>query len=637
MSSSEFVVLLCMVAALALSAGAQGGQPEPTVHRIAVRCSEDTGKLPHFWSMTGFDHAQIGFPAEDAEWALSSDQRQQIIYMGAVPNSGYTLIRAHNLLCLIRVKGAETGNRQYDWSGLDKVLDLFTGSGFKPFFEMMGIPTGLDVGKYDQLNISPEGWRVLSRDLARHLIERYGRDEVRSWFFEVWNEPDNWDLETLCNYYDGCSEGFKEADPALRWGGPGTWNTLFDLFKGLLTHCESGRNHITGETGTRMDFISVHEKGIKRSDFYDGHPDVKEWIDRQIATIRHIRDNHPRFAKTLFVNDECDPKGGWWNTYSWRDTAYFPALVSKYMNHCLRRIVDPMDAEVIMSNDNAFIGEWGKRSHVARFGDHYKFELVKKPVNAGMVALSLLGDRQCELRQPDLFSDVGAIASSRGKEQIAVLVYNCNEAATREKHDDAKWVLEEYGTARVRLSLEGLPFKEGVLAHYRIDKDHTNPYEVWRKLGSPESPTAEQYERMRTEQELALLEKPREVLARDGKLEIEFDLPMPGVSLVLLSAKPEKGPGQVTGLRAEVSPGLLDRDEALVVWKGLDCRTIRTYEVLCSESSAGPYKRVNKSDLLCTAFLHVRDTRGGGGFYKVRAVDYRGRTGKESEPVASPI
>jgi L-iduronidase len=500
----------------------------------------------------------------------------------------------------------------------------------------MEIPRGMDVGKYDQLNITPEGWRTLARDLARHLIDRYGRDEVRTWFFEVWNEPDNWDLETLCNYYDGCSEGLKEADPKLRWGGPGTWNTLFDLFKGLLKHCESEKNYFTGETGVRMDFISVHEKGIKRSDFYDGSPDVKEWIDRQIATLRYIRENHPRFARTLFINDEADLKSGWWHNYRYRDTAYFPAMICKYMSHVLRRITGPMGAETIMSNDNAFIGEWGKRSHVVRFGEPKKFELVKKPVNAGMVMLSLLGDRQCEAQQPDLFSDVGAIASRRGDDQVAVLIYNCNETATREKHDDAKWVLEEYGTARVKLSLEGVPFREGMLAHYRIDKDHTNPYSVWKAMGEPKEPTADQLAKMRGVQELVELEEPRLVQAKNGRLTLEFDLPMPGVSLVLLSAKPAKAPAKVVGLRAERSPGLLEKDEILLVWKGVDSRVLRTYEVLYSESPDGPFKRVNEGSLLCTAFLHVRDSQGKKGYYKLRAADYWGRAGQESDPVASP-
>jgi L-iduronidase len=604
---------------------------------VTVDCGRDAGPLEHFWRMTGFDYVQIGYAPGDASWALECDQRQQIIYVGAVPHGGITYIRIHNLLYLVSVEGRPADHPSYDWSKLDQVLDFLLSNRLKPFFEMMGVPKGLETaGKKDFANLSFEEWRALAKGLARHLIDRYGAEEVRTWYFEVWNEPDNWDLESLCRYYDACSAGLEEADPGLRWGGPGTWNTLFPLFKGLLTHCDSGKNYVTGQTGTRIDFISIHEKGIKRSSYYDGAPDIKEWVDRQIATLGYIRENHPRFARTPLINDECDPKGGWWNLYSWRDGPYFPAIIAKYVRHHLGRVTESLGANTMISNDNCMIGKWGMRSHVVRFGDQRRFELVKKPVNAGMIMLSLLGDRRCELRQPDLFSDVGAIATLRDREQVAVLVYNCNEAATRERHPDAAWVLEEYGRTRTRLQLENLPFREAMLVHYRIDRDHTCPFGVWEQMGKPGIPSAGQLARMRAQQELALLEPPREVRIDGGRLSLDFELPMPAVSLVLLSTRPAAGPGRVTGLRAERSPGLAENDEILLTWKGLPTRMIRTYEVLWADSPDAPPKRVNESDLLCTAFLHVWEKTGSGGYYRVRATDCWGRSGEPSEAIRSP-
>ena len=133
-----------------------------------------------------------------------------------------------------------------------------------------------------------------------------------------------------------------------------------------------------------------------------------------------------------------------------------------------------------------------------------------------------------------------------------------------------------------------------------------------------------------------MLEPPRDVRADAGRLAREFELPMPGVSLVLLSAKPAAGPGRVTGLRAERSPSLTGSNSILLAWKGVPSRKIRTYEVLHADSPGGPASRVNQSDLLCTAFLHVREQNGAGGYYRVRAIDYWGRAGAESETIASP-
>ena len=88
------------------------------------------------------------------------------------------------------------------------------------------------------------------RDLAQRYMERYGRAEVESWYFATWNEPEAWKAEDFNNYYDACSEGLREANPRLRFGGPGTFVTLSPVLKSLLRHCDSGTNYFTRRTGS---------------------------------------------------------------------------------------------------------------------------------------------------------------------------------------------------------------------------------------------------------------------------------------------------------------------------------------------------------------------------------------------------
>lgn len=639
------------------SGATQAEIPEGDIEttRITVDCAKDMGRLRHFWQMTGFTPARLLF--ED-------DYRQMMLYLAAIPHGGITYVRPHDLLALVKVKDFGSPNMQYDWSDLDRILDFFVQNGFKPFFEIMGIPQGVEEARIAEASaakeqyvheeaaafpeetrktflrrleaLTPQEWRTLSRDVALHCLARYGREEVRSWFFETWNEPEGY-REALWFYYDACSAGLQDADPELKFGGPGTFRTLDTSFTGLLEHCDRGSNYFTGQTGTRMDFISVHEKGTKRSgQFTDGSPALKEWIDREIATIKYIRSHHPRFADALYVNNEADPKGGYFHQYLWYSTAYYPAVIGKYVDHHLRRITDRFGIETMISNDNAFTGDWGTRAHVTRFGDREQFELIKRPINAGFTMLSLLGDTRLVFEGPDLFSDVGVIATRRGHGQIALLVYNCNEANTRERHDDAKWAVEKYGISRIDLTLNHLPFDAATLVHFRIDKDHTNPYELWKLMGSPKMPSGEQFARIRQVQELALLEAPRQIEARDGKVSLEFLLPLPGVSLLLLTAQPAEVPSKVSGLRAERFQGLQGRENIMLIWQGLPCRNIRTYEVLHAASPAGPFARINHADLICTAYLHVLEQLGTRGYYKVRAVDYWGRTGPESEVMPYP-
>jgi len=283
----------------------------------------------------------------------------------------------------------------------------------------------------------------LTHDLAEHLIERYGREEVESWYFETWNEPDvGWlhdaeDTEAFCNYYDACSEGLREANENLRFGGPGSvYNG--ELFQALMQHCAEGENYFTGETGVRIDFVSVHKKGATFH-LEDIGIDTAGICEREIKAVDHIRGSHPELGDTPFMNNECDPQTGWLNIHSWRAGPYYPAIVCRIIDQHIERLLDEQDVDYrLLSNDNGFLGTWGHRTHFTLFGDAVnadagyehphdrprtdQFELIKKPVHNVLTALSLLGNVRLDV-QGDDDGKVGKIATRRRDNQIAVLVY----------------------------------------------------------------------------------------------------------------------------------------------------------------------------------------------------------------------
>jgi hypothetical protein len=135
---------------------------------------------------------------------------------------------------------------------------------------------------------------------------------------------------------------------------------------------------------------------------------------------------------------------------------------------------------------------------------------------------------------------------------------------------------------------------------------------------------------MRAIQEPSSMGRPHTVTIQESNFTTRFDQPLPGVTLVLLSHRPVTLPPQVQSVRAEAYEGMTDTEEILLIWQGVDRRTIRTYEVQFSPDEDGPYTHINVQDQLDTAFLHVRGT--GSGFYRVRAIDYWGGHGEWSEP-----
>lgn len=622
-------------------------QVEAIVVKIRADFQKKKGRMPHFWGSMG------SFPGI---LVLNPAMQQILTYVSSIPNGEMKYVRMHYLLELVKVRKMDTDSPEYDWSKLDEVLDVLMENNLKPFFEVMGNPSGYFINFIDDNMVY--AWKRLVRDMALHYIERYGLDEVASWYFESWNEPDgtNWfegTMQAYLNYYDACSEGLKEASGRLVFGGPGTSITLSNHFKTLLAHCDSGTNYFTKETGVRMDFISVHEKGAPPS-LEDLTPDTKRICDHELQAINYIRQEHPRFQEKPFMNNECDPQIGWSDFHTWHARPYYAAIICKMINQHLISIMDDAKCNYrLLSNDNCFIARWGNRSLLACFGEELdmsydgkefltrpdpmekilksgQFALIKKPAFNAMVLLSLLGNDRCETEiAGNVFDNpIGAIAARNGEDQITVLVYNSSDK------------IMNGGAEKVDLALQGIPFGEAAIVHYRIDEEHGDPYMIWERSGAPWLqkneiwiPDEELLAEMRDHQELVRLNDVQEIRISDGKLDISFDLPLTGVNLIVISKKPEEAPAKVNHVKAKKYKGLIGNPEWMISWRSFDAKFIKTYEVLFADRPDGPYKRVNKQDLVCTAYLHTWDISIDKGYFKIRAVDYWGRAGEESDIV----
>ncbi len=592
---------------------------------IHINASQTLGPLPHFWRSTGFT---------PASWLLKPEMRQTLTYLGSLPRGGLTHVRIHYLLDLVQAKGLGAKTPQYDWARLDTGLDYLVRQGLKPFFELMGNPSDYFSDFND--NAQLHTWKRLVRDLAEHLMARYGQSEVESWYFETWNEPDigwwhQWpEVEPFCNYYDACSEGLREANPDLKLGGPGTCVDLSTLFRAFLLHCERGTNYFTGKRGTRLDFISVHVKGqVSHQEDLTPCSSCISHQEQQIYT--YIYQNHLVLKTRPFMNNECDPQVGWGQIHTWRATPYYAALVAKVINQHIHWLIDGTDCTyALLSNDNGFLGTWGNRTLLARLGtkahiERGDFELIKKPVLNAMTLLALLGDTRCVSNPPqDPNASLGILATRRGDGEVAILLYHSADRITQS------------GTKSITLHIEGLPFTNGKLTHYRIDETHSNPFTIWEASQGfrQEHLTPEVLAALRRNQEPAQLKPPSDFQAPHHALTLTFDLPLPGLSLVALSAKPTAPPAGVEDIRAERYTGIHDGHEhILLAWRTLDPRGLHTYEVLCAASPDGPYRRINLPDLISSAFLHMRPVTGQPKYYCVQAIDHWDRRGARSKVI----
>jgi xylan 1,4-beta-xylosidase len=146
--------------------------------------------------------------------------------------------------------------------------------------------------KYDEIYT---GWAYPPKDYKKwaelvyrwvsHCVERYGKAEVESWYWETWNEPNirYWrgTPEEFRKLHDYAVDAVRRALPTARVGGPDSAGHGGRWTRDFLEHCLRGKNHATGGTGTPIDFVSFHAKGAPT--FVDGH--VRLGIANQLRTI----------------------------------------------------------------------------------------------------------------------------------------------------------------------------------------------------------------------------------------------------------------------------------------------------------------------------------------------------------------
>lgn len=454
------------------------------------------------------------------------------------------------------------GRPVYNWTIVDRIFDTYIQAGGKPMVEIGFMPKALSIkpepyqhswAPDKQYNQIFTGWAYPPKDYAkwaelvyrwvRHSVERYGQEEVESWWWELWNEPDigYWQgtPEEYFRLYDYTAEAVKRALPSARVGGPATTNPgsprAGAFLRQFLEHCLHGKNAATGGTGAPLDFISFHAKGA---------PQVADGRLRMgtAAELRHLDAGYqivasfPALRHLPVIVSEWDPEG----------CAACPA--SLYPQNAYRNTPLYASNTAVMLKHSIELAE--RRGIRLEGLLTWAFEFEDQPWFAGFRTLATRGVSKPVM---NVFRMAGLLRGSRvrlessgarGTDEILARgvraqadVDGIATVAEREAAVMLWHYHDEEGAAPavlIDLEITGLPARAQrvLLEHFRIDERHSNAYTVWKEMGSPQQPTPEQYARLEAAGHLELLESPQWVAARAGKVRVEFSLPRQGLSFV---------------------------------------------------------------------------------------------------------
>ncbi|HEX4232521.1 MAG TPA: glycosyl hydrolase family 39 [Bryobacteraceae bacterium] len=250
----------CGIAAVATLAtfGISAPSAPADVETITIDATATGRPFPHFWERM--------FGSGRAVLSLRADYRDDLRSVKQI--TGFEYIRFHAVLDHDMGVYSEDahGNPVYNFSYVDQSYDGLLANGVKPFVELSFMPKELAANPalhpfwykpYPSPPNDPAKWSALVEAFTRHLVERYGRPEVESWYFEVWNEPniDFWDgapkQSTYLAFYDITARAVKKVDPLLRVGGPATAQAAW--IPEFIAHCT--------EKHVPFDFVSTHVYG----------------------------------------------------------------------------------------------------------------------------------------------------------------------------------------------------------------------------------------------------------------------------------------------------------------------------------------------------------------------------------------
>ncbi len=458
-----------------------------------------------------------------------------------------------------------SGKPIYDWTIVDRILSTYLDAGAKPFVEIGFMPqvlsskpepyqpTWIPGAKNERYSIGwsypPKDyakWRDLVSEWVKHCIAKWGKTEVESWYWEVWNEPDisywHGTAEEYDKLYDYAVDGVKRALPSAKVGGPASTGPANDhaaqFLKQFLEHCVSGKNSATGDTGAPIDFISYHAKGRPE----DAGSHIRMGIAKEVEDIQHgfsIVRSFPSLQNLPIVLSEADPEGcaacssRVYPQNAYRNGALYPAYTALMLKNILD-LADNQKANIAGMLTWAF--EFENQPYFDGFRTLATNGIDKPILNIFRMAGLMQGDRVAVESSAHMSVEAIAKDGVRGRADIDAL-------ATRSSHSISimLWNYQDDDipgeTAQVKLEISGLPESSGRLLeqHYRIDQDHSNAYTVWKAMGSPTQPTQEQYATLESSGRLELLTSPQWVQPEHSKITLTVNLPLQAISLIQLT------------------------------------------------------------------------------------------------------
>ena len=469
---------------------------------ILVDDNASSHPFPHYWEKM--------FGSGRAILSLREDYRRDLRSTKEITDFEYVRFHAifHDEVGIYSEDGE--GHPVYNFSYVGEIYDGLLASGVKPFVELSFMPNQLAAAPaphpfWYKPNVSPpkdwQKWDDLISAFAQFLIQRYGIEEVSSWYFEVWNEPnlDFWagkpQQSTYWQLYDHTARALKKVNQRLRVGGPATAQAAW--VGALIEHC--------AQNNVPLDFVSSHVYANDSSQNVFG---TDENIPRDQMVCRAVKKVHEEIAGS------ANPRLPLiWSEYNATYKNETEITDSTFMGPWLADTIRQCDGIVNMMSYWTFSDVFEEQGVVKTpfYGGYGLIAAggIPKPAFRAFQLLHKLGDRRLALDSDS------ALLTRRADGTLVLSVWNYFLPGTS---GPAKTIIVNLKNAGPRHA-----------TIWRVDSRHGDFHQAYRQMGEPRYPTPAEITRLRTATEL----NPEKVDLRNGRLEVE--IPAHGLALIELT------------------------------------------------------------------------------------------------------
>jgi xylan 1,4-beta-xylosidase len=556
-----FAIIACMLAACT------GNQPADKV--IEINLGKKVGPMTPVWAWFGYDEPNYTY-MKDGKKLLT-----EIAELSPVP----VYVRAHNLLTTgdgtPALKWGSTnaytedanGNPVYNWSIVDSIIDTYLERNMRPLMEIGFMPEALSSkpqpykhqwkpgAPYNEIYT---GWAYPPKDYKKwselvyqwvtHCVEKYGKSEVESWYWELWNEPNigYWQgtVEEYCKLYDYTADAVKRALPTATFGGPHStgpsWDKAETFLRTFLDHVVSGKNYVTGKTGTPIDFIAFHAKGGPK---LQGDTIVLMNLGTQMRDVSkgfEIVASYPTLKDKPVIIGESDPEGcAACSVKDYPSNAYRNGtLYSSYTAAAFLRKYQMADHfGVNFKGAVTWAFEFEDQPWFNGYRDLATNGVDKPVLNVFRMMGMMSGDR-VEVGGDVAYDFIAVRDSSVRRKERDI---NALAALDQKKATVMLWNYHDLNVVSpaepIDLVIRDIPSDECTVSKYQVDQQNSNSYELWKKMGSPQDVTDEQYRQLEEAGKLKMIGEPTDYDVADGQLTLRVDLEGQAVSFFLITWK----------------------------------------------------------------------------------------------------